>query len=132
MSASPFYQAQSFNTPGLSRQLLLQQRAHYMRFAPTPSEALLWRHLRGRQLGVQFRRQVVLGNFIVDFCAPTAALIIEVDGEDYHATRVSADQRRLDKLIRAGYTVLRFPVSVVEADVEGVLRLVRGALARTC
>lgn len=129
MSASPFNHSQSFHTSGLARQVLLEQRAHYMRFHPTPSEALLWSRLRARQLGVTFRRQVLLGNFIVDFCAPAVSLIVEVDGDLYHATRVAADQRRADTLVRAGYTVLRFPVSVVEMDMDGVVGRVREALA---
>ena len=37
-----------------------------MRAAPTASEALLWLAVRGGQLGVVFRRQVVVGRFIVD------------------------------------------------------------------
>jgi very-short-patch-repair endonuclease len=43
------------------------------------------------QLGVSFRRQVPLGNrFIVDFLAPVARLVVEVDG-GYHARRREAD-----------------------------------------
>lgn len=51
-----------------------------MRAAPTPSEAALWRALRARQLGVEVRRQVVIGEFIADFVVPAAWLVIEVDG----------------------------------------------------
>jgi hypothetical protein len=39
-----------------------------MRLAPTGSEQLLWQAIRGRRLGVQFRRQVPLGGrYIADF-----------------------------------------------------------------
>ena len=48
-----------------ARQSLLQARARYMRFNQSPSEQRLWRAIRGRRLGVQFRRQVPLGRFIV-------------------------------------------------------------------
>jgi very-short-patch-repair endonuclease len=51
-----------------------------MRAFPTRSEALLWQALRGHQLGVRFRRQVVLHTFIVDFLAPSVGLVVEVDG----------------------------------------------------
>src|SRR5262249_51910188 len=61
----------------------LAARARLMRADPTPSEARLWRALRGAQLGVVFRRQVVVGAFIVDFAAPHAHLVVEVDG-GYH------------------------------------------------
>ena len=71
----------------------LALHAHTMRQAPTESEARLWRALRSSQLGVAFRRQVPLLGFIADFYAPSARLVVEVDG-GYHARRVTADARR--------------------------------------
>ncbi|MBK8999545.1 MAG: DUF559 domain-containing protein [Myxococcales bacterium] len=38
---------------------------------------ILWQELRGCKLGVEVRRQVVLGDHIVDFLVPSAKLIIE-------------------------------------------------------
>ncbi len=113
VSTNPFMQPQSFHTPGLAREVLLQQRAAYMRFHPTPSEAALWRCIRGKRLGVSFRRQVVIGNAIVDFLAPAARLIVEVDGDEYHASRTQADVARDRKLVSSGYRVLRLPASLV-------------------
>jgi very-short-patch-repair endonuclease len=43
------------------RSELLAQRAGSMRARAMASEHLLWLHLRGRQLGVSFKRQVPLG-----------------------------------------------------------------------
>jgi very-short-patch-repair endonuclease len=99
-----------------------------MRFHPTPSEAQLWSRLAGRRLGFQFRRQVIIGSSIVDFCAPAASLIVEVDGDTYHASRVSADRCREAKLVRAGYTVVRVPASLVERQLDDAVGLVRQAL----
>ena len=65
-----------------------------MRSAPTSSEQLLWSELRASRLGVTFKRQVpLLGRFIVDFFAPVARLVIEVDGA-WHESRLRADERR--------------------------------------
>ena len=51
-------------------QAQIQQHAAQMMAWPTESEARLWSAIKARQLGVQFRRQVVLGGrFIVDFLA---------------------------------------------------------------
>jgi very-short-patch-repair endonuclease len=47
-----------------------------MRSAPTASEARLWESLRGRQLGVTFRRQVRLGEYIADFVAYSVRLVV--------------------------------------------------------
>jgi cyclase len=49
-----------------------------MRLAPTTSELVLWQAIRGRRLGVQFRRQVPLGGrYIADFFVSELGLIVE-------------------------------------------------------
>jgi len=50
--------------------------------------------------------QVPLLGFIADFYAPSARLVVEVDGA-YHARRVTADARRDRKLTRAGHRIVR-------------------------
>jgi very-short-patch-repair endonuclease len=98
-----------------------------MRFEPTPSEHLLWRAVRGRRLGVSFRRQVPVGKFIVDFLAPKARLAVEVDG-GYHARRVKADARRDEALRRLGYRVLRLEGELVMRNLPGALERIAAAL----
>jgi very-short-patch-repair endonuclease len=105
----------------------LALHAHTMRQAPTDSEAQLWRALRSSQLRVAFRRQVPLLGFIVDFYAPSAHLIVEVDGS-YHARRVTADARRDRKLEGAGYRVVRVQAELVLRDLPAALLAVRRAL----
>ena len=105
----------------------LALHAHTMRQAPTDSEARLWRAMRSSQLGVAFRRQVPLLDFIADFYAPSARVIVEVDG-GYHARRVTADARRDRKLARAGYRIVRLQAELVVRDLSAALRAVRGAL----
>jgi very-short-patch-repair endonuclease len=85
-----------------------------MRHQPTPSEAKLWEALRGGQLGVQFKRQVRIGGFIVDFLAPAVKLVVEVDGCS-HRGRAAADARRDRKLARLGYRVVRLPADALRA-----------------
>ncbi len=59
----------------------LKRYAREMRQDPTPAEGLLWRALRGEKAGAYFRRQHVLGQFIVDFVCLDRRLVIEVDGD---------------------------------------------------
>jgi len=97
----------------------------------TPSERALWRLLRAGLCGVHFRRQVVLlGSCIVDLYAPTAKLVVEVDGL-YHAVpaRRRADARRDRRLTKAGFMVLRLPAQLVLTQPDKSLELVRKALA---
>jgi very-short-patch-repair endonuclease len=76
---------------------------------------------------VQFRRQVPLaGRYIVDFCAPSVRLVVEVDGAG-HARR-RADARRDAELRRLGYSVLRVEVARVMRDLQAVVARVRAAL----
>lgn len=52
----------------MSHNLKLKQVARELRKNMTQTEKLLWLRLRGKQiLGLQFYRQKVLLNFIVDF-----------------------------------------------------------------
>jgi very-short-patch-repair endonuclease len=99
-----------------------------MLHAPTPSEDVLWRALRGSALGVAFKRQVVLGGrYIVDFFAPSVGLVVEVDG-GVHRTSRSADRRRDEKLQRLGYRVVRVDSVLATRSVEAALAIVRAAL----
>jgi crossover junction endodeoxyribonuclease RuvC len=119
-----------FRNQSATRSALLDERARGMRASLTPSEQLLWARLRGRRLGVVFRRQVpLLGRFIADFLAPAVRLVIEVDG-GHHAEQARADARRDAVLARAGYRVLRLDASLVEQKLEAALARVQAALAR--
>ena len=62
----------------------------------TDSERKLWSYLRGKQLfGVQFYRQKPIGEYIVDFYASKAKLVIEVDGfQHFTPDNAKKDQRR--------------------------------------
>jgi len=117
------------NKPSFQRAAILAERACAMRASPTSTEQLLWHRVRGRRLGVLFRRQVpLLGRFIADFLAPAQRLVIEVDGE-YHGERPSADARRDVALARAGYRVVRIEASLVVSDIECAVAQIRAALA---
>ncbi|HRG98865.1 MAG TPA: DUF559 domain-containing protein [Polyangiaceae bacterium] len=95
-----------------------------MRRSPTASERILWEYLRHGRLGVPFRRQVVLGRFIVDFFAPSVRLAVEVDGA-VHASRAQYDALRDRGLAELGMRLLRVQAWRVERDVAAVVEAVR-------
>lgn len=77
--------------------------ARQLRTNLTDSEAALWSRLRKKQLlGLQFYRQKPIGEYVVDFYAPRAKLVVEVDGsqhmEDDHALKDRNRDRYLDSL----------------------------------
>ncbi len=110
-----------------SRSFELELRARQHRSCLTPSEALLWSAISRGQLGVHFKRQQVLGRYIVDFVAPRARLVVELDG-GYHSRRRAADARRDRALGRMGYRVVRVQSEVVMRDLVRAVRAVRNAL----
>jgi very-short-patch-repair endonuclease len=113
----------------LHRQQQLTAHAHCMRLGPSEPERVLWEALRCSQLGVPFRRQVVIGGFIVDFFAPAARLVVEVDGAQ-HTRQRGADKRRDRALAAARLTVLRLPAQVVLRDLPLALRQIAQAVSR--
>lgn len=79
-----------------------------MRSAMTDAELKLWNELRAHRLmGLGFRRQVPIGNYIVDFACPEHRLVVEVDGSQ-HANNVTRDQARTRYLEQQGSQVVRF------------------------
>ena len=87
----------------------------------TDAEALLWRVLRNRRLGVKFRRQHAFGPYILDFSCAALRLAVEVDGA-HHAVGEQAayDAERSAALAGAGVRVLRFTNRAVLVETEGV------------
>jgi very-short-patch-repair endonuclease len=112
----------------VQKQLHLEQRAWVNRRCLTASEARLWSALRARKLGVQFRREVPLaGRYIVDFAAPAARLIVEVDGS-CHVRREATDRRRDRELEALGWRVVRVEAEVVMRELGVAVALVTAAL----
>jgi very-short-patch-repair endonuclease len=98
----------------------------------TDAEQLLWLRLRRKQLmGVQFYRQKPLGNFVVEFYAPRAKIVVEFDGSQHHEpAAMKADAERDECLSRLGLNVLRFDNLQVLRETESVLDTIRIAIAK--
>jgi very-short-patch-repair endonuclease len=111
------------------RDQTLLKHAKRLRTEQTPLELKLWYALRAKRFqGAKFRRQVVIGRYIVDFaCRLPRMLIVEVDG-DTHASQQGYDGRRSAFLEHEGYHVLRFTNREVGTNLEGVLMVIAGAL----
>ena len=101
----------------------LKRFARRLRVNMTGSEQMLWLYLRRRQIaGMQFYRQKPLGPYVVDFYAPTARLVIEVDGsQHFHAEGKQQDEARDAWLRQQGLTVLRFDNLQVLRETRAVL-----------
>ena len=108
----------------------LKQAARKLRADMTDAERLLWSRLRGKQLlGVQFYRQKPLGPYVVDFHAPAAKLVIEVDGSQHFDEAGQESDRRRDAYLESlGQRVLRFDNLQVLKETEAVLETIFGVV----
>ena len=101
---------------------MMLDRARKLRQRATPPEQLLWSVLRGRRLGgLKFRRQEMIGQYVVDFCCRECSLIVELDGMS-HDDKQSSDAVRDACLRRQGYRVFRVTNCDVSEDLEAVAR----------
>jgi len=104
----------------------LTQNARGLRNNATDAEQYLWYMLRLNNLGVKFRRQTVIGRYIVDFVCFEKMLVIEIDGGQ-HAD--SEDDKIRDGWLKAqGFEVLRFWNHDVLGNRDGVLDKIREQL----
>ncbi len=104
-------------------------RARAMRREMTDVERTLWYKLRDRTLvGYKFRRQVPIGQYIVDFCCVEERLIVELDGEQHFEKTKSYDDARTKELEERAFRVIRFWNHQVIDNLDGVLAVILGKL----
>jgi very-short-patch-repair endonuclease len=73
----------------------------------TDAERKLWDILKGKQLGVKFRRQVPYGRYIVDFSCEKAKIIIELDGSQHYTNKGTQNDIERDNYLHdIGYEVI--------------------------
>ena len=98
------------------------QKARELRSNLTEAEKHLWYVLRLENIGVKFRRQAVIGRYIVDFVCFERRLVIEVDGGQHQWDLHDKDRDRWMK--EQGFQVLRFWNDEVLVNRDGVLNII--------
>lgn len=108
---------------------LLKENARQMRKEPTEAETAFWKLVSAKGLDVKFRRQHVIGNFIVDFVCLEKNLIVEIDG-GYHddVEQQIEDNLRSKELKDYGFTILRLQNEEVIGNPQEVIRKIKLAL----
>ena len=111
----------------------LKDKAKALRKAGFLHEALLWNQLKSKNFnGLDFDRQKIIGNYIVDFYCAEKAVVIEVDGSS-HNNKQGKDAKRDTYLKSLRLVVIRLLVKDVLRNMEGVIFYLRNhpALAGT-
>jgi very-short-patch-repair endonuclease len=104
--------------------------ARNLRSNQTDAESLLWLYLRRKQINnIQFYRQRPIGNYIVDFYAPSSRIVIEVDGgQHFEEEQMQRDRDRDSYLQKLGLKVLRFDNLQVIKSIDSVLEMIYGEI----
>ena len=99
----------------------LKEKAKQLRKAGNLSEVILWNNLKNKQLlGLDFDRQKIIGNYIVDFFVRNMMTVIEIDGES-HDYKGGHDVIRENYLKSLGLEILHFQDIEVKKATNQVL-----------
>lgn len=119
--------------PTAGRAILRQLREEAVAGAAAGGEAKYWRLLKDARLPLpQLNAEVFTGRgrYFVDALWRELGLGAEIDGRSVHgqAHAFEADRARQNAIQTAGIVLIRFPVSQVLGDPDGVVRETRAAL----
>lgn len=108
---------------------LLKEHAWQNRSNPTEAENLLWQYLKADGMGVTFKRQHIIGVYIVDFVCLSKKLVIELDG-GYHQlpNQKISDAERSEWLESRGFRVLRLTNEALFGNIDGALNKIKELL----
>jgi very-short-patch-repair endonuclease len=107
------------------------ENAKALRHEMTPSEKILWKHLKANRLsGLHFRRQQIVHGYFADFFCHQHALIVEVDG-GIHELQEEYDADREVYLRALGFRIIRFKNDEVNRDLKSVLQKIIDECKRT-
>ena len=104
-----------------------RDQARSLRKNQTDAENRLWFIVRGKRLGVKFRRQQVIGPYIADFYCSELKLVIEADGGQHGGP---TDQERDAFLTHEGMTVLRLWNNDILQNPDGVFRSIENMVQK--
>ena len=99
----------------------LKDRARQLRRTATLSEMLFWMSVNKKKFhGIDFDRQKIIGNYIVDFYIESFGLVIEIDG-GIHKYQEDYDENRTAYLESSGLKVYRIGDESVRFSMRNVL-----------
>ncbi len=122
---------QSWETANPSMYLKLKERAKEMRNKPTEAEKMLWNVLSNKGIdNYKFRRQHIIGEFIVDFVCLEKRLVIEVDGSIHNEPeQIEHDKNRTEWLESKGFSIVRYTNNQVLNDLFNTIENINNHLS---
>lgn len=99
----------------------LKERARELRKAGNLAEVLFWMEVKNNKfLALDFHRQKIIGNYIVDFYCPELNLVIEIDGSS-HNDKIEYDEKREQYLISLDLKIIHYNDVDVKKNLNGVM-----------
>ncbi len=106
------------------RNKLLTDRTKDLRKAGNLSEVIFWQTFKDkRKLGFDIDRQVIIGNYIVDFFIPELGLVFEIDGSS-HDDKLEYDAERDAFLKDLNLQVIRILDKDIKKNISSVYNFV--------
>lgn len=100
----------------------LKSRARALRKKGNYPEVAFWLQVKkGGFHNIDFDRQRIIGNYIVDFYVKTLGLIVEIDGES-HNDKEEYDKKREDYLESFGLKIFKATNLRVLHDLDNVMK----------
>ena len=117
-----------FNFSQLPKNKILTERARELRKAGNLSEVIFWNTFKNKEvLGWDIDRQIIIGNYIVDFFIPELGLVFEIDGYS-HDLKPEYDEKRENYLISLGLEIIHFADIEVKKNIANVAEIVNFAI----
>jgi len=100
----------------------LKSRAKALRKAGNFSEVVFWKEVRNKSFwNIDFDRQRIIGNYIVDFYVKALGSVVEIDVE-IHNFQEEYDVKREIYLIDLGLKVFRISTTKILFDTENAMK----------
>ncbi|WP_146917229.1 vitamin B12 dependent-methionine synthase activation domain-containing protein, partial [Flavobacterium columnare] len=121
---------QTWKTASPTLYAKLKERAKKMRNNPTDAEKMLWNVLSNKGIdGFKFRRQHIIGEYIVDFVCLEKQLVVEVDGAVHdNKEQIEHDRFRTEWLESKGFKVIRFKNDEVLSNLFQTIEIINKEL----
>jgi very-short-patch-repair endonuclease len=105
---------------------LIMDRAKQLRRRMTEAEKIVWEIVRENSiLGLKFRRQHPINNYIADFYCHKIKLVVEIDGETHNQESAKLyDEHRTNVMNSFGIEVIRFNNKVILSNISFVRKTI--------
>ena len=103
---------------------LLKERARELRKAGNLAEVIFWQTFKDKKkIGFDVDRQVIIGNYIVDFFIPELGLVFEIDGSS-HDGKIEYDTERDNFMESLNLQIVRISDIDVKKNIQSIYNFV--------